>query len=165
MKEILGGSLDKAFENLKIHATKTYEGNTWLDNKTQVWEVLDEDFDKLLNISDDFWYNTFDYSWWRHSEGSVYGFPYIDYIINEQHLKAWDGHAREDYEYEKEIFDGEEEWDDWFQNREYDSLLTYLDEEIGATAERSVCALASDLAKGNGISMGELFNKYQGNKK
>ena len=47
-------------------------------------------------------------------------------------------------------------------NDEYDTLLDYMCDEIGASQPRNVCALAVDLARANGISMAELFSIYQG---
>lgn len=46
--------------------------------------------------------------------------------------------------------------------REYDYLTEYMCDEIGASMEKNVCALAVDLARINNITMGELFTKYQG---
>jgi len=51
----------------------------------------------------------------------------------------------------------EDNWD-----REYNNLLEYFCDEIGASMEKHICALAVDLAMINGITMGELFRKYQG---
>ena len=55
MKEILGGELDLAFKELRINAIKTYEGDTHLDDKTQIWELNEEDFIKLCEIKEEDW--------------------------------------------------------------------------------------------------------------
>jgi hypothetical protein len=61
---------------------------------------------------------------------------------------GWDGDRR---------LDGKRAW-----NREYDHLLQYLCDEIGASVEKNVMALAMDLAKMNGLTLAQLFKKYQG---
>ena len=45
---------------------------------------------------------------------------------------------------------------------EYETLLTYMAEELGASVERNVCALAVDLARANGMTMAKLFDIYEG---
>ena len=45
---------------------------------------------------------------------------------------------------------------------EYKDLLEYFCEELGASTEKNVCALAVDLAKYNGLTLSELFKIYGG---
>lgn len=160
MKEILGGCLDKAFEELKINAKKTYEGNTRQDRKTQIWEMTDDDYEKICDIKDEDWKD--DWGWWRGAEGSnMFGNPISRYNINNHYIKAWDGDGR--IEALKEV-NGNTSHDDycWMYDRKFKNLLEYMCNEIGASQPRNVCALAVDLAKINGIKMSELFHKYQG---
>lgn len=157
MIEILGGDLDKAFEELNINAVKTYEGDTQLDDLTQVWEVEEVDFERLCNIDDEDWKDN--WGWWRSAEGSNMYNELDDYIINNSKMIAWDGDNRLEFKEENEDGDEDDRW--WFP-REYSSLLGYLSEEIGASQPRNVCALVVDLAKMNNIKLSELLKKYQG---
>ena len=150
MKEILGGELDLAFKELRINAIKTYEGDTHLDDKTQIWELNEEDFIKLCEIKEEDWSD--EWGWWRSAEGSNMCNPLSRFNINNHYIKAWDGGARLD----------ELDQVGWYQDRKYNNLLEYLCDEIGASTERNICAVAVDLAKINNIKMSELFKKYQG---
>lgn len=160
MIEILGAELDKAFEELNINAKKTYE----IQNKPwdycedyQVWELLEEDFDKICKIEDKDWKD--EWGWWRFAEGSNLGYVNARYNINHHYLQAWDGTSTQDFLKENKHCKPE---DRYFPERKYKSLLQYMCNEMGASAERNVCALAVDLAMQNGITMAELFRKYQG---
>jgi hypothetical protein len=157
MKEILGGELDQAFIDLEINAKKTYEGSTHLDDKTQVWELSNEDYDKICNLKEKDWQDN--WGWWRGAEGSNMGSINRRYNINHHYIIAWDGYSREEFEEENKQLPSDERW---FRERKYDNLLNYFCDEIGASTERNVCALAVDLAKQNNMTMGELFNKFQG---
>ena len=44
----------------------------------------------------------------------------------------------------------------------YDTLTEYMCNEIGASTEKNVCALAVDLARANGLTMARLFEIYEG---
>ena len=46
--------------------------------------------------------------------------------------------------------------------RVYKNLLEYMYNEVGASLERNVCALAVDLARANGMTMARLFETYEG---
>lgn len=150
MKEILGGELDKAFKELNISAKKTYESKNIRHEYQeiyQVWELSDEDFEKICNLTEKDWKD--DWGWWRSAEGSNLCNPISRFNINHHYMKAWDGVNRET-----------SSRDHW--SREYNNLLEYFCDEIGASMEKHICALAVDLARINGITMGELFRKYQG---
>lgn len=160
MKEILGGELDKAFQELRINAKKTYE----IKNKHweycelyQVWELSDEDFEQICNIPDNEWKD--DWGWWRYALGSNMCNPFSRYNINHHYLLAWDGDSRLNFLEENKTLKPE---DRYYDERKYNSLLQYFCNEIGASTERNVCAVAVDLATINGITMSELFRKYQG---
>jgi hypothetical protein len=150
MIEILGADLDKAFEELNLYAQKMYQ----IQNKNweycedyQVWRLADEDFDKLCSITEKDWKE--DWGWWRSSKGSNLGSVNHRYNINNHYINAWDGGWRYDTP-------------DWYKDRKYKSLLEYFCDEIGASTEKNVCAVAVDLAAQNNITMAELFKKYQG---
>lgn len=154
MKEILGKKIDLAFKELGINAIKTYEEKIDSDYKTQVWEVDDEDFEKLCNIEDDDWKS--EWGWWRHCLGSNMNHPLSEFSINKHKIIAWDGTSRMEAE------NGKTKMTNGGSPREYSSLLEYFCDEIGASQPRNVCALATDLARINNIKMSELFKKYQG---
>jgi hypothetical protein len=158
LKEILGAELDQTLKNLNINAKKTYQ----IKNKNgeycedyQVWELTDENFQELDNASD--WKD--DWGWWRYADGSNMGAVNRRYNINNHYIKAWDGTGREDLEKENKNLSPD---DRYIKERKYKNILEYFSEEIGASTERNICALAIDLAGQNNMIMGELFNKYQG---
>jgi len=148
MKEILGANLKKCFKELKIKAKKTY----CLNNKYceyEVWEMSDNDFEVLSNIPNSKWKES--WGWWRFSEGSNMGQVFQEYIINGKKIMTWDGKRGEDDQY-------------LIKSRSYDNLLEYFCDEIGASTETNICALATDLAKQNNMKMSDLFSIYQNNK-
>jgi hypothetical protein len=157
MKEILGGELDQAIIDLNINAKKTYQAKNNTTDFEQVWELSDEDYEKICNIKEEDWKDN--WGWWRSAIGSNMGSVNHRYNINHHYIKAWDGIQRINFEEEnKELFSN----DKWFSERKYNNLLNYFCDEIGASTEKNVCALAIDLAEQNNMTMGELFNKYQG---
>lgn len=154
MEEILvQGNITEDLKRLGVNATRTYGDET---TSYQVYEVSDEDFQKLSedaskrNTDDDHWKNC----GWRWAEGSNLGRPDTFVTVNQQQLFGW---AEEDI-YEE--YEHEEEEDN--RTYTYMKLLSYLEETVGCTAFRNVCAVTKDLAKYNNITLGELFQKYQG---
>lgn len=145
MKEILGNNLEQFF-NAEINGKRTYKGNRY-----EVWEVSDETFVIMCDMPEEkFVELAGEDAWWRSAEGSNLGAPDIKVCINGNEMIGWAGEPWED--------DGE---DDEFEI--YASCLTnYLGDVFGASQPRNVCALAVDLAKYNGMTMGELFTKYEG---
>jgi hypothetical protein len=160
MREILGGELEKVFEEQGINAVKTYEGNTHLDSKTQIWELSNDEFEKLCNIDEDEWDEKYKWSWWNSAEGSNMDNPISRFNINHHYIQAWDGDGR--LEALEEV-NGNTSHDDYcYEDRKYKDLLGYLCDEIGASMGKNVVALAVDLAVMNNMKMSELFKKYQG---
>lgn len=139
MKEILGGEgLENALRQLCPEAKRVYASLRY-----EVWELSDEDFDKICNIDDRDWRD--DWGWWRYSEGSNLGDPDAEYTINGHRLLAWDfnpGHPI-------------------CPNRSYLTLSGYMSEELGASTGKNVSAVTTDLAKYNGLTLGQLFQKCQ----
>lgn len=150
MKEILvQGNITEDLKRLGVNATRTYGDETTL---YQVYEVSDEDFQKLSDEPDttDTWKN----GGWRWVDGSNLSKPDTFVTVNQQQLFGW---PEEDI-YEE--YEDEEEEDS--RSYTYVNLLSYLEETVGCTAFRNVCAVTKDLAKYNNITLGELFQKYQG---
>lgn len=160
MYEILGGNLDKAFEELNIRGVKNYEGNTSLDDKTQVWDLSEEDYKKLCDLTEDDWKS--DWGWWRISEGSNTTGIGAFYLINGKRIFAWDNCSR--YSDDEDIPDLNEEIEDSEIpiDRQYDSLMDYINCELNIGNPTNVCALVYELSEDNYITIAELFTKYQG---
>jgi ribosomal protein S25 len=146
--EILAGNMDNYFSRTGIKAKKTWDGTRYGGGTYQVWELSQEEFEKLDATSEESYQSG---EWWRSAEGSNMGKADVLYIINGKEIKAWDGAHREDFdEEEEELFE-----------REYSRLTEYFCDEVGASLEKNVCALAVDLAKQNRMTMAELFAKYE----
>ena len=143
MQEILAENLQPLFDNASLTGKKTYSGELY-----EVWEVSDEVYEFMCNISDEEFERLCPEGMWRSSNGSIMGYPTEYFIVNKKKLKCWD---RREELYGKKC-----------RRTKYESLLEYLCENIGASHPRNVCALAVDLAKYNNMTMGELFTKYEG---
>lgn len=157
MKEILGGNLEELLKKHNIIATKTYESQTYLDEKTQVWE-LDEEQYKLLDNVPESEYEAFN-CWWRYSNGSNLKDSIHDYLINGIKLKAFDN----DYQREQDRIEYQDEDDEepYEESREYNSLFDYINQEIGASTEKNVTAIVIHIAQLNEMKLSELMNKCQ----
>lgn len=145
MKEILGNNLERFFNN-KIDGNRTYKGNRY-----EVWEVSNEVFDAMCDMPEERFIELAGEDAWRRSaEGSNLGTPDTKVYINGHEMLGWAG----------------EPWDDEDEDDEFEiyasNLSNYLCDVVGASQPRNVCALAVDLAKYNGVTMGELFTKYEG---
>lgn len=167
MKEILGNNLEQLFNNV-FSGNRTYKGS-----KYEVWELSNEAFDTICDMSDEkFEELAGEDAWWRSADGSNQDVPDSKYVINGEEIIAWDGYRRCEYyddccEDCEERIDGECEASDediecCCGPRIYNTLSEYFCEEIGASQPKNVCALAVDLAEYNGLTMGELFTKYEG---
>ena len=166
MAEILGGgALYKAFRELGIEATRTYKGSD--KPYYQVWELSKDDLRKLEYHEE--WKD--EWGWWRYAKGSNMGTPFDFFTVNGKELIAWDGYKREDLVLEWAEIPFEEKakynhsirkYEEEVYPRTYKNLLAYMYDEVGASVERNVCALAVDLARANGMSMAKLFETYEG---
>lgn len=136
MAEIFGGNgLYKAFKALNIDAKRTYKSSH--EPYYEVWE-LNKNGLKLLEETpewDDAW------GWFRHAKGSNMGTAADFFTVNGQFMIGW------------ETRDG---------NDTYDSLMDYFHKGLNVGMESNICALAVDLARVNGVSMGRLFEIYEG---
>ncbi|MEE1302330.1 MAG: hypothetical protein UHD64_06050 [Bacteroidales bacterium] len=172
MKEIIGENLRKFFENAKIQGLITYSGHIGYWPHFEVWEVQERDYERMCDMTDEeFEQIASKDSWWRSAEGSNMGTVNEEFIINGMPLMAWRDEDRvSDYEDEWNDMDEEEQseyenFEDflnkWFP-KEHPHLLEYFCNELGASTGRNICALATDLAKYNNITMAELFKRYGG---
>ena len=144
MKEILGKNLKKFFDtidNPPNDAEITYAGD-----KYEVWKVSDELFEKMCNMTEEKFIGIAgEDAWCRQSYGSNLGYPDAEFEVNGKNLTGWDSPI-----YDSKI------------GNKYENLSEYLCDCMGASLPRNVCACAMDLAKYNDITMGELFEKYEG---
>lgn len=167
--EILGGDgIEFAFEKLGIDAKKTYETPTdpyaeWVHY--EVYEISKQDLRKLEYMEE--WCD--DWGWWRYAKGSNMGTACDFFTVNGKELIAWEGLRRdglrddwdEEPDEEKAAYHYSfKEYEADVMPHTYDNLLEYMCDELGASTEKNVCALAVDLAKANGMSMAKLFQTY-----
>lgn len=144
----------------------------------QVWLLSKEDFDILCTVKEEDWKEN--WGWWRYAVGSNMASSLHEYIIRGIKIMAWDGYVREHFyeecarcsDYYKNCkserdpssvcFAMSDDQNQCFKPREYQDVISYFNGEIGASTEKNVCALATDLAKQNDITLSELLKKYLG---
>ena len=144
MKEILGNNLKQFFDN-EINGNCTYKGDRY-----EVWEVTNEMFDIMCDMSEELFVELAgEDAWWRSAEGCNLGTPDTIIHINGHKLLGWSGEPWED-----------DEEDDEFEIYA-SNLSNYLCDVIGISQPRNVCAVAVDLAKYNSMTMGELFTECE----
>ncbi len=89
MVEILGGNLKKFFDaidNPPNEADITYAGNRY-----EVWEVSDELFQKICNMSEEEFVEIAGKgAWLRQSYGSNLGYPDAEFEVNGKNITGWD---------------------------------------------------------------------------
>lgn len=162
MKEILGQGLKLFFKNSNLDGIPTYIGEQY-----EVWVVEDGTFVEMSEMQEETFCALCPEGWWRYSPGSVLGTPDDVYKVNGHDLLAWNEKHNQEYccrncQFLNNICNGEEEdIDECYGDKSYKNLIHYINEEIGASTEKNVCAIAMDLAKYNGLSLGELFQRYQ----
>lgn len=175
MKEIIGENLRGIFKKLGLDARLTYSGKIGGWSHFEVWEITDEVLEKLSDISCEEWNDLCQdistNSWWRHSEGSNMGKVNAIFTINGEKIVAWRNkyyvedlfaeYFELDEEEKKEYADAEDYVNTWLA-RGYRNLMEYFTEELHISNATNVCALATDLAEYNGMSVGQLFAIYGG---
>ena len=173
MYEFIGENMGVVFETLDIPYMQGYSGNIGHWPNFGVYKILEQDFPKLCNIPDDEFEKQFPDSWWRYAEGSNMGTPNCEFIINGCKIDAWQNewyiddlveeHRRLPIDEQLE-YDGVEDYIEENYTYKYPNLLEYFCDELGVSTERNVCALATDLAKYNEMSMAQLFKLYGGSR-
>ena len=173
MKEFIGENMGVIFEKLNIPYMQGYSGSIGYWQNFGVYKIFEQDFPKLCDIPDEEFEKQFPNSWWRYAEGSNMGTPNCEFIINGCQIDAWQNEWYVDdlvNEYnrltpdEQLEYDGVEDYIAENYTYEYPNLLDYLCNELGVSTEKNVCALATDLAKYNEMSMAQLFGIYGGSK-
>ena len=168
--EILGDNMEPMFKDLGINYKKTYNKKRnpkkKYDPHYEVYEISQNDMKRLEEVVE--WP---DGLWWRWAKGSNMGTPFSFFMVNGKELIAWDGYKREDLRDDWADEPDEEkaayhysfkEYEETRYPHKYDTLTEYMCEELCASTERNVCALAVDLARANGMTMAKLFETYEG---
>lgn len=167
MKEILGDHLMHFM--VTISDQKDYERHqrTYKGNRYEVWEVDDELFEDMCNMSEEkFVELAGDDAWWRQSDGSNLGAPDTTVYIKDNEMLGWRG-IYDDCCDDDDYCDPEERSPEnclrcMMDRFTFSSLSEYLCDKVGVSQPKNVCACAMDLAKYNNMSMGALFKKYEG---
>lgn len=168
--EILGDKMHKVFKEHGIKYTKTYSKrcNPKKDHDShyEIYEISQNDMKRLEEVFE------LPYgAWWRYAKGCNLGTPFDIFTINGKELIAWGGSSRDDLRGDWDEEPDEEkaayhysfsEYEKVMAPYKYDTLTEYMCEEIGASMESNVCALAVDLARANGLTMARLFELYEG---
>ena len=146
MREILGNNLKQFFSHMdkyEVESRLTYKGERY-----EVWEVDDDLFPEMRDMSEEkFLELAGEDSWWRSSPGSNIGTPDAKAYVNGCEMLCWNLDD-EDVGDKLEIYSS--------------NLSDYLCNVVGASLPRNVCSVAMDLSKHNGMTMSELFTKYEG---
>jgi len=155
MKEILGNHLMHFMIAMSDHKEYERHQRTYKGEKYEVWEVSDDLFKDMCDMTEEMFIDLAgEDAWWRSSIGSNLSFLLIGEVkINGQIMQGWIMKPWDDYTIYK---------DEGMGAISYETLSEYLCEVIGASQPRNVVACAMDLAKYNNMTMGELFEKYEG---
>lgn len=136
----------------------------------EVWELDEENFIRLCNISDKDW-DASPGGWWRQSSGSILGYPTETFTVKGKEIRLWrDSGTEEHWEeaYEEDYPEKEISYDEYCENDrfKYNDIFDYCCTELGASTERNLSAIFADIAKYNNISIAELIDTYaEGNNK
>lgn len=168
--EILGDKMHKVFKEHGINYTKTYSKRCNPkknhDPHYEVYEISQNDMKRLEEMLD-----IHSGSWWRYARGCNLGTPFDFFTINGKELIAWGGPKRDDLRDDWDAESDEEkaayhysfkEYEESNYPYKYETLTEYMCEELGASMESNVCALAVDLARANGLTLARLFELYEG---
>ena len=138
---IIGGNgLEKAFNDLRIHANCLYRSKKHPDY--EVWELLPEDFETLDFIKGEDWHK--DWGWWRTGHCTLEGATDQIIFINGKEMYAYapriDGKKLNDY---------------------YVDLFSYLSDTFCAIAPHNRTYFATSLAKDNNMTLDTFMRTYQ----
>lgn len=147
--QIIGGRLEQGIKEFGIDAVKVFETTeTKHLEPYQVWEMNENEFDKLSMIEDVDW--TPVHGWWRHGSSVFDDYATQDFTIN--------GHSIQAYEIREPDEEGEED----LRDNEFPDLFTYFEYVLGVTAPYKKVYVANSLAKENNMSLATLLEVYQG---
>ena len=161
---IIGETLGEAIKLFNIDAVRVFSKSLPKWPHFEVWEMDKENFTNLCNISDEDW-DIGPGGWWRQSTGSNLGCPTDVFKIGGKDLLLWrDSGEEENWReaYEDDYPEEEISYEEYCQDGrfEYKDIFEYCCVELGASTERNLCAIFTDIAKYNNISIAELINVY-----
>lgn len=161
------GNPESQFARLGISPRLAFDGRTDIDGRISVWECSPEELAALSAEPDTeevetYWWDA--QACWRYATGANIGMCNGPVWINGQELIGGYSEARAEYDAE-DAAEAMECGDDPPAPSvpEFDTLLEYFCDEIGASSERNVAAVAAEMARENRITMGELFTRCQPN--
>ncbi len=130
--EILGYGIERALDELGIAAKKTCAATDPYGVHYDVWEIEKAGMEKLESVPK--WPE--DWGWWRYTGGSNLGDVDQRIQVHDKPLLVWKTSRV------------------WFPD-----IFSYV-YHVGATSPKNVCALLSDLAEQNRITMAALLREY-----
>ena len=102
--------------------------------------------------------------------GSNLGKPTEFFVVNGKSICAWrNEHRVHDLAIEynelpteerNEYVDFDEYCKVWLPPKQHEDILSYFCEEFGVSTEHNVCALVTDIAKYNNMTVAEVFKNY-----
>ncbi len=152
--EIYAGSMSDFFKKIcangEYFAELGYQKNDRMEGLVEIWTIDEKTLNYMSNMSEEEFLDLAgEDAWWRWSDGSILGTPSKIITVNGEKMYGW----HNDWNYED---------DECEPKSNFSCLSEYLCDEIGASQPKNVCALSVDLAKGNHITMVELFQIYEG---
>lgn len=136
MVEIMGGNLDKAFEQLGIKATKVVES----ESGYQVWQLSEEDFNFIAGLKDEDWKD--DFGWWRSGKCIYEGTASVEYLINGEFMLGYEI----DHQGGTDVFDSYTDW---------------LNYGMNLSSDLNTVIFAESLASDNSMKLSEFIKKYE----
>lgn len=185
MRELLAGNgFERALQEFGVTATRTFRRTNFPQDGRyyecyEVWEIDDENYEKLDAVTEQQWYETedrirdesdfeFGIGWWRYSEGSTIGErPKMEFSIgghtiiaflNDDKMHSWLMHAEicsPERWSETERYAAEQSY--LASHRQYPDLLSYTIGEFGISNEKNFCSAAVEIARANKMTMAQLF--------
>lgn len=137
MIEIMGGNLDKSFEELGIKASKIVETT---DSEYQVWSMTENEFETLCSVPETDWKE--DFGWWRSGRCIYEGSASVEYIVNGEKMLGYESESS-------------------FTGNEFTSYTNWLNEVMNLSTEKNVVIFAESLARDNGLKLSEFISKYE----
>ena len=133
--EIMGNGLHKAFKELGIKAMRSYKRTE--KPHYEVWELSKEDVKRLEYSSE--WQD--EWGWFCHSNGEHRGTAYDLLTIRGVDVIAWQEDCKKD---------------------SFDCLTDYFKECLGVVDRETICDYSVYLAKTNGWTLAQMWEKLEG---
>ena len=151
MPEVLGKNLKNFFDNVDQNYTDAEI--VYANDRYEVWWVTGKLFDRMCNMTEKEFreLSNRDDAWMRSSDGcNLNSRKKGDFTVNGIGMIGWKN---------KTWQDDDKEYDNCTN---YSDLSEYLMQHVGVSEPKYICACAVDLAKYNDMTLGELFENYEG---